>query len=69
MWKISLTFLDFSFQEIGRMLACWNGAVAFSSDSLDGRRIFQCGFPNTQWDFQGPPILGPLYGKFPIPLP
>ena len=24
---------------------------------------------NEQWDFQGPPIMGPLYGKFPILFP
>ena len=50
-------FLGF-FQGIGRMLACWKWAVAFPADSLDGRRIFQ-----------GPPILGPLYGQFPILFP
>ena len=22
-----------------------------------------------QWDFQGPPIMGPPYGKLPIPFP
>ena len=35
-------FLGF-FQEIVRLLACGNGAVAFLANSLDGRRIFQCG--------------------------
>ena len=26
-------------------------------------------FKKDQWDFQGPPIMGPSYGKLPIPLP
>ena len=25
--------------------------------------------PENQWDFQGSPIMGPLYGKFPILFP
>ena len=25
--------------------------------------------PTTQWDFQGPPIMGPPYGKLPIRIP
>ena len=49
------------------------------SKNVKGDEVFECLIPSSpkqrvslcldQWDFRGPPILGPLYGKFPILFP